>query len=799
MADDLQRVGLVFKADGAVDFQKSLKEINSSVQENRSEFQLAKAAWDDSTSSLDKLGDRQEYLTKQTGVYSEKVDILKKEIQELENAETKDEKALQKKKTQLTSTQATLINYQKGLKDVTNQIESGSAAMQEEMKALDGTISTLDSKVKENESAFQNLKSQWDENTKTSKKLRDEQGYLADQSDAYTKKVDSLADQLKLLENAEERNEKAISDKKTELNNTTREMNSYKDSLSDVEKKLKTGSYKLKEYSDGLETAGNKAKSAGEKLSGVSTASAGLLTAMAATVPATAEYRKIMSSLDISSELSGYTAEQTAQSYKQLYGVLADDQTAATTTANLQGLGLSQSDLTEMINGTIGAWAKYGDSIPIDGLAESINETARTAAVTGTFADVLNWAGASEDAFNEKLEAAGSTSERTNLIMQELSRQGLTEAGQKWQDNNRTLVEGNQATADMQEATAELAETMAPLVTKVTELVTELLKGFNALPEETQATILGVLGFIAILAPLLSGIGSITLGFGGVVKGLGAIGTGATGLFGIIASHPVIAIITVIIGAVILLYNKCEWFRDGVNTIFGKIGGALETLSENTKENLSRMQDAYEENGGGIKGFIAAWWEGLDGLTGGKLGEAVDTVRSKLEDIKNAFFEKMGLSKDEVEAAVKSIKGFFDFKWKLPELKMPHFNIKGGFSLSPLSVPSIGVKWYAKGGILNSPTIFGQGADGNLLGGGEAGKEAVLPIDLLRKYIAEENAKSNATLVASIKEAFEGIAIYNDNSVSIGDRKFYDIVSDNVTKRIDRKEKDKFGLRGSFA
>ena len=744
MADDLKRVGLVFKADGAVDFQKSLKDINATVQDNRSEFQLAKAAWDDSTSSLDKLGDRQEYLTKQTGVYSEKVDLLKKEIQELESAETKDEKALQKKKSQLTSTQATLINYQKGLKDVTNQIESGSAAMQEEMKALDGTISTLDSKVKENESAFQNLKSQWDENTKTSKKLRDEQGYLADQSDTYSKKVDSLADQLKLLENAEERNEKAISDKKAELNNATRELNTYKNSLGDVETKLKTGSYKLKDYSDNLENFGNKVKSAGEKTSGVSTAAAGILAAAAATVPATAEYRKIMSSLDVSSELSGYTAEQTAQSYKQLYGVLADDQTAATTTANLQALGLSQSDLTEMISGTIGAWAKYGDSIPIDGLAESINETARTASVTGTFADVLNWAGTSEDAFNEKLEAAGSTSERTNLIMQELAKQGLTEAGQKWQEQNQTLVEGNQATADFQEATAELAETIAPIITEITELVTNLLKEFNALPEGTQAAILGVLGFVTLLSPLLSGIGSITLGFSGVVKGMGAIGTGAKGLFTLIAAHPVITIIMAIIAVIVTLYTKCEWFRDGVNDIMKSVGGFFKDVGSDIENS----------------------WNGVvDFLSG----------------------------------VQKKIKKFLKFDWELPKIKLPHFDIKGKFSLTPPSAPSIGVKWYAKGGILNSPTIFGQGADGNLLGGGEAGKEAVLPISLLKQYVAEENAKSNAQLVAALKEVFEGVTIQNDNRTYIGDREFYDTVSDTVTKRIDRKQSDKGALRGRFA
>ncbi len=77
------------------------------------------------------------------------------------------------------------------------------------------------------------------------------------------------------------------------------------------------------------------------------------------------------------------------------------------------------------------------DSIPIDGLAEAINETAKVGTVTGTFADVLNWAGTSEDAFNERLAACGSESERTNLIMQELADQGLMQAGKAWQAQNQ--------------------------------------------------------------------------------------------------------------------------------------------------------------------------------------------------------------------------------------------------------------------------------------------------------------------------------------------------------------------------
>ena len=86
----------------------------------------------------------------------------------------------------------------------------------------------------------------------------------------------------------------------------------------------------------------------------------------------TKEYRKIMGSLEVSSEAAGYTAEQTGEAYRRLYGVLADEQSAATTLANLQALELNQEDLLALIDNVIGGWAKYGDSIPIDSLAEAV-------------------------------------------------------------------------------------------------------------------------------------------------------------------------------------------------------------------------------------------------------------------------------------------------------------------------------------------------------------------------------------------------------------------------------------------
>ena len=111
MADNLQRVGLVFKADGTVDFNKSLKEITASIQENRSAFNLVKSTWDESTKTAEKLKETQKYLAEQTKDYSDKVTILSRQLDELESAENRDEKAIQNKRNQLNQAKTSLKQY----------------------------------------------------------------------------------------------------------------------------------------------------------------------------------------------------------------------------------------------------------------------------------------------------------------------------------------------------------------------------------------------------------------------------------------------------------------------------------------------------------------------------------------------------------------------------------------------------------------------------------------------------------------------------------------------------------------
>ncbi len=190
-------------------------------------------------------------------------------------------------------------------------------------------------------------------------------------------------------------------------------------------------------------------------------------------VDETEEYRKIMGTLETSAQAAGYTAEQTAESYEYLYGVLGDTQTTATTVANLQAIGLAQGDLRDMIDSVIGAWATYGDSIPIDGLAESVNETIQAGQVTGTFADVLNWAGVSEDEFNAKLAAANDSTERAQIVLNQLANQGLPETAKAWRDANEDVVAYNESQMKLDEAMGQLGETLAPVAAGLKDVFAE--------------------------------------------------------------------------------------------------------------------------------------------------------------------------------------------------------------------------------------------------------------------------------------------------------------------------------------
>ena len=161
-----------------------------------------------------------------------------------------------------------------------------------------------------------------------------------------------------------------------------------------------------------------------------------------------------------------------------------------------------------------------------------------------------------------------------------------------------------------------------------------------------------------------------------------------------------------------------------------------------------------------------------------------DTINTltggKLDSIKQAFEDKMNLAKDAVGAAIDKIKGFFDFEWHLPSLKLPHISITGQWSLKPPSAPHFDVDWYAKamqqGMILNNPTIFGM--DGSkLLGAGEAGPEVVVGASALTTMIQKAVSAGSGESVTINVYGAEG----QDTHVLA--EQIADIIDDRVQQR----------------
>lgn len=170
---------------------------------------------------------------------------------------------------------------------------------------------------------------------------------------------------------------------------------------------------------------------------------------------------------------------------------------------------------------------------------------------------------------------------------------------------------------------------------------------------------------------------------------------------------------------------------EAFSNVTSTVGSMMSQAAANARSNLESMKAAYTSAGGGIKGIMAASMQGIQNTVSNVMS-AINTITGgKLDEVRNAFQSKIEAAKSVVSNGLNAINGFFSgLSLKLPDIKLPHFSISGSFSLSPPSIPKIGVEWYKEGGILTGPTIFGAN-NGSLLGGGEAGREAVLPLSEL--------------------------------------------------------------------
>lgn len=196
----------------------------------------------------------------------------------------------------------------------------------------------------------------------------------------------------------------------------------------------------------------------------------GLAAAFVALDGATEEYRVAQGKLNTAFDAAGFSADAARKSYRNFYAILGDTDTAAEASQLLAKLAQNERDVGTWTRIAAGVSGTFGDSLPIEGLIEAANETAKVGQVTGTLADALNWAGILEDDFNERLSACGSEAGRNKLIMDTLARtyEGAAEA---FYQNNRQVVDARRNQATLSEITAKLGDASATAKNKLWEML----------------------------------------------------------------------------------------------------------------------------------------------------------------------------------------------------------------------------------------------------------------------------------------------------------------------------------------
>lgn len=166
------------------------------------------------------------------------------------------------------------------------------------------------------------------------------------------------------------------------------------------------------------------------------------------------------------------------------------------------------------------------------------------------------------------------------------------------------------------------------------------------------------------------------------------------------------------------------------STITSVASSAWSSVSSTASSQWENIRSTISSKLSSAKSTVSSLMSGITSTMSSGLSSALSTVSGKFSSIYSTISSKMSAARDAVGNAISALKSKFNFSWSLPHLKLPHVSISGSFSINPPSVPHFGISWYKDGGILTRPTIFGA-AGNNLLAGGEAGAEAVVPLATL--------------------------------------------------------------------
>lgn len=364
----------------------------------------------------------------------------------------------------------------------------GEKEFRAQLNGINENLRTLDSELKKTASEFEDN--------------ADSQEALTKQNEILNKEIEQQEKKLTEVKKALEYSKKEYGDSATQtqkwqrvLNNTETDLNKLRSQVKKNENAINSMDSSVEKADDSIDELGDSADATADKTEKLSKAASGVktgFTAAAAGVGAvigavaggvsainniaeeTREYREDMGKLKTAFETAGISQEAATDTYKEFFSILGEEDRSVEAVNHLAKLTTSQKDLEKWTDICAGVWGTFGDSLPIEGLTEAANETAKTGTVTGVLADALNWAGVSEDSFNEQLAKCSSEQERASLITNTLN--GLyKEAAQNYQEANGAIIDARRAQSELTDATAKLGEAAEPVSTTFKYMGAEIL------------------------------------------------------------------------------------------------------------------------------------------------------------------------------------------------------------------------------------------------------------------------------------------------------------------------------------
>ena len=401
-------------------------------------------------------------------------------------------------------------------------------------------LNNINTSLKTLKTELGKVSSEFADNAESEQALIAKNKVLQKSIDQQKKKIEEAARALdaaeqKFGENSNEalRWQQVLNSSQTDLNNLQNELRANDKALEEMSQGLRdveTGLLKVDDAAESVDDIKEKFKG------GITTAATawtaaitGIGVALAGAAESSREYRTNMGKLDTAFTTSGHSAEAARSTYKELVGVLGESDRSVEAANHLAKLTDNEKELQTWTDICTGVFATFGDSLPIEGLTEAANETAKVGQVTGPLADALNWAGISEDEFNKQLAACSDEQERQKLIMDTLN-DVYDDAAKTYKDTNKEVIAANKAQDRLNEAIANLGKMVEPIMTALKNFAARALEEFVKLIEKIRELPGPVQAAIGIFTGLIAMAGPAALAFIKIKDGIEGFKKAASGI-----------------------------------------------------------------------------------------------------------------------------------------------------------------------------------------------------------------------------------------------------------------------------